>query len=238
MEVPHSEVPPFTGRGNTTKNIPPAKKSMAIATVISLGLSWPRILSQLFEVASHLRKFQQTLGTYPRYPKTQIWKDSGFPSKTCGFQGPTIYRIYTACAYNFTYIYIYIYIRIFICKYLYTQRICKYIYLYPEWHKKYLWKETCGLLFSKPGIISIVVDSISSFWKHMKAPKFSMPRSFQTNFKPSRFRGMVYRLQIQHGTWKWWGIWFFFPPYKKKQIWKKKKLDIIHFHTWSLQPFR
>ena len=29
---------------------------MAIATAISLGLSWPRILSQLFEVASHLRK--------------------------------------------------------------------------------------------------------------------------------------------------------------------------------------
>ena len=88
----------------------------------------------------------------------------------------------------------------------------------------------------------LVVDSISSFWKHMKAPKFGMPRSFQTNFKPSRFRGMVYRPQIQHGTWKWWGIWFFFPPppKKKKQIRKKKKnkLEIIHFHTFSLQPFR
>ena len=51
----------------------------------------------------------------------------------------------------------------------------------------------------------------------MKAPKFGMPRSFQTNFKPSRFRGMVYRPQFQHGTWKWWGIWVFFPPPQKKK---------------------
>lgn len=112
----------------------------------------------------------------------------------------TIYRIYTACAY------IYIYIHIFIHS--------KYI-IYISWMAQEIFvkRNMWTTFFPNHHFNFLVVDSISSFWKHMKAPKFSMPRSFQTNFKPSRFRGMVYRLQIQHGTWKWWGIWFFFPPY-------------------------
>lgn len=125
-------------------------------------------------------------------------------------------------------IFIYIYVHIFIHS----------IYIYPEWREKYLWKETCGLLFSKPSFPSTVVDSISSFWKH---PSSACLVAFKPTSNQVDLGGWCFSAPNPAWNLKMVGGYDYFlstPPKKNRFRKKKRKTSwkSSHFHTFSRNP--